>query len=56
MADRTLILASSSPRRRQLLEMADLSFIVVTKETDETFDPVLGLKDAVADVAKRKTV
>ena len=54
MADRTLILASSSPRRRQLLEMADLSFIVVTKETDETFDPVLGLKDAVADVAKRK--
>ena len=54
MADRTLILASSSPRRRQLLEMADLSFIVVTKETDETVDPVLGLKDAVADVAKRK--
>ncbi|ANH81015.1 septum formation protein Maf [Niabella ginsenosidivorans] len=49
-----LILASSSPRRKQLLEMADLSFRIITKETDETFDPALELNAAVADVAKRK--
>jgi septum formation protein len=36
MPDRPLILASSSPRRRQLLELIGLAFAVVPAEVDET--------------------
>lgn len=32
----TIILASGSPRRRELLELADVPFIVQTADVDET--------------------
>ncbi|MCF3107922.1 Maf family protein [Niabella sp. CC-SYL272] len=49
-----IILASSSPRRKQILEWADIPFVIHTKEIDESFNPALDLQAAVADVARRK--
>jgi septum formation protein len=40
MTDRRLILASGSPRRRQLLELIGLDFVVTPSDVDET--PVAG--------------
>ena len=54
MINEPVVLASSSPRRKQLLEWADLRFDVITREVDETFDPALELSEAVARVAKKK--
>ena len=34
-----LILASSSPRRKELLENLQLSFITVSSDVDESYDP-----------------
>jgi septum formation protein len=42
-----IILASGSPRRKQLLEWAEVPFEIVTKETDESYPPGLA-PDAVA--------
>ena len=33
----SIILASQSPRRKQLLEWAEVPFEVIVKETDESF-------------------
>lgn len=49
-----LILASQSPRRRDLLSMLGLEFTVVTADIDETMDETLSVEDAVAEVCKRK--
>jgi septum formation protein len=49
-----IVLASSSPRRRQLLEMAELSFSILTLETDETFPSGLSPADAAKHVASSK--
>ncbi|WP_300600408.1 Maf family protein [Niabella sp.] len=54
MASNRIILASSSPRRKQILEWADVPFEIRTKEIDESFDPALDLQAAIADVARRK--
>lgn len=54
MADNRIVLASSSPRRKQILEWADIPFEIRTKEIDERFNPELDLRSAVADVARRK--
>ncbi|WP_044046480.1 Maf family protein [Niabella soli] len=56
MTSDPVILASSSPRRKRLLELADIPFTVLTKEIDETFRPGLELNAAVTDVAKRKAL
>jgi len=53
--DRRLILASSSPRRRQLLELIGLPFLVVPPETDEQpqtgEDPTSFVRRAARDKA-----
>ena len=49
-----LILASQSPRRRDLLTMLGLDFTIITADIDETMDPALSVEDAVAEVCKRK--
>lgn len=49
-----LVLASSSPRRRQLLEMAEISFKVQTMETDESFPPDMDPSNAARHVAMTK--
>ena len=49
-----LILASQSPRRRELLTMLGLHFTVITADIDETMDETLPVEQAVAEVCKRK--
>lgn len=48
------ILASQSPRRRELLSMLGLSFTVQTADIDETMDPALSVEEAVAAVCLKK--
>ena len=36
-----VVLASASPRRKSLLEWAELEFDILVRETDETFPPGL---------------
>ena len=49
-----LILASQSPRRRELLSMLGLEFTIITADIDETMDENLSVEDAVADVCRKK--
>ena len=49
-----LILASKSPRRRELLSMLGIDFIIETADIDETMDPALTPVQAVAAVCEKK--
>ncbi|OLS41775.1 nucleoside triphosphate pyrophosphatase [Bacillus sp. MRMR6] len=49
-----LILASSSPRRKELLENLQLTFTISSSEVDESFDPMLSPEDVVMELAERK--
>ena len=49
-----LILASQSPRRRELLGLTGLDFIVRVADIDETMDPEKAPFDEVARVSRRK--
>lgn len=51
----TLILASSSPRRKELLETLQLSFEVHSSDVDETYNPVLSPPEIVMELAMRKS-
>lgn len=53
---KTIILASQSPRRKQLLEWAEIPFKIVVKETDESFPPELSVKDAAIFIARQKVL
>ena len=43
-----LILASQSPRRKELLAGMGLNFEVMLKDVDETFDEITGIPLAIA--------
>lgn len=49
-----LILASTSPRRKQLLEMLGLSFEVVPSNIDEILTPHLSPREQVEQLSKQK--
>jgi septum formation protein len=49
-----LILASSSPRRKELLENLQLQFITSSSEVDESFEPGLPPEKVVVELAQRK--
>ena len=49
-----LILASQSPRRRELLGLLKRPFTVRVADIDETMDPGLPAREAVAQVSRRK--
>ena len=49
-----IILASQSPRRRQLLELMGLQFRVQTADIDETMDPDAPLAQEIAALSRRK--
>lgn len=51
-----IILASQSPRRKQLLEWAEIPFDVVVSETDETFPPRLKVSEAAIHIARQKAL
>ena len=49
-----LILASTSPRRKELLEKLDIPFEIITKNTKEEFDNNKNVYDACMEVAYEK--
>ena len=51
-----IILASQSPRRKQLLEWAEVNFEVVVKETAETYPPGLAMDEVAIHIAKQKAL
>lgn len=51
-----IILASQSPRRKQLLEWAEVPFEVVVKETDEHFPPGLQPEEIAVYIARNKAL
>ncbi|MEO6668046.1 MAG: Maf family nucleotide pyrophosphatase [Ferruginibacter sp.] len=51
-----IILASQSPRRKQLLEWAEIDFDVIVSETDETFPPGLTFEETAIYIARNKAL
>ncbi|MEO7924541.1 MAG: Maf family nucleotide pyrophosphatase [Chitinophagaceae bacterium] len=51
-----IILASQSPRRKQLLEWAEVPFEVIVKETDERFPPGLAPEEVAVYIARNKAI
>jgi septum formation protein len=51
-----IILASSSPRRKQLLEWAEVPFEVVVKSIEETFPDTLNIEDVPVYIAREKAL
>lgn len=51
-----IILASQSPRRKQLLEWAEIPFEIFVKETDEYFPPGLQPEEIAVYIAKNKAL
>lgn len=49
-----IILASQSPRRRQLMEMAELQFEVIVTDTDETIPAGMRGEDVPVFLARKK--
>lgn len=48
------ILASRSPRRRELLSMLGLKFEIITADIDETMDEGMAVEAAVAEISRKK--
>lgn len=51
-----IILASQSPRRKQLLEWAEVPFEVLVTETDESYPENLPVEDIAIHIAKNKAL
>ena len=49
-----IILASQSPRRKQLLEWAEIPFEIVIKETSEDYPPGLEPEEIAVYIAQQK--
>lgn len=56
MKNEKIILASQSPRRKQLLEMAEIDFEIISEETDESFPAHLNIEDAAVHIALQKAL
>ncbi|MFC4230950.1 Maf family protein [Parasediminibacterium paludis] len=52
----SIILASQSPRRKQLLEWAEIDFEVIVKATDEVYPPNLSVEDVPVYIAREKAL
>ncbi|MEO6719655.1 MAG: Maf family protein [Ferruginibacter sp.] len=51
-----IILASQSPRRKQLLEWAEVSFEIIVQETDESYPPHLPPQEVAIHIARNKAL
>ena len=51
-----IILASRSPRRKQLLEWAELDFDILVKETEETWPYGMAVADVPVHIARQKAL
>jgi septum formation protein len=49
-----IILASQSPRRKELLKLAEIDFDVIVSDTDETFPEGLTYEETAIFIAKQK--
>lgn len=49
-----IILASQSPRRKQLLEWAEIPFEIVLKGTDESYPSALSIEEIPVHIAREK--
>lgn len=56
MPRKPIVLASQSPRRRQLLEWAEISFEVIVQSTDETFPDHLPVDEVPVYIARQKAI
>lgn len=54
MSERKIILASASPRRREILAQAGFEFEVITSDVNEIIDPDLTPEKLVMSLAKQK--
>lgn len=52
----SIILASQSPRRKQLLEWAEIDFEIIVKETDESYPADLAVEDIPIFIARDKAL
>jgi septum formation protein len=52
----SIILASQSPRRKQLLQWAEVSFEVIVKETDESYPDDLSMDATAIHIARNKAL
>jgi septum formation protein len=52
----SIILASQSPRRKQLLEWAEVPFEIVVKDTDEHFPPDISPEEVAVYIARNKAL
>ncbi len=51
-----IILASQSPRRKQLLEWAEVNFEIIVQETDESYPPHLPVEAIAVHIARNKAL
>ncbi len=51
-----IILASQSPRRKQLLEWAEVAFEIIVKETDESYPAHLPVEEIAVHIARNKAL
>lgn len=51
-----IILASQSPRRRELLHLAEIEFEVIVADTDESFPQQLSFEETAIYIAKNKAL
>jgi septum formation protein len=51
-----IILASQSPRRKQLLEWAEVPFDIIVKETDESYPGNLTIEEIAIHIARNKAL
>ncbi|MFL5808199.1 MAG: Maf family protein, partial [Flavisolibacter sp.] len=49
-----IILASQSPRRKQLLEWAEVDFEIIIKPTDESYPKYLSPQEVAVHIARQK--
>jgi septum formation protein len=51
-----IILASQSPRRKQLLEWAEIPFEIIVKETEETYPSAMAVEEVPVHIARNKAL
>lgn len=51
-----IILASQSPRRKELLHLAEIDFEVIVADTDESYPAHLSFEDTAMHIAKNKAL
>jgi septum formation protein len=52
----TIVLASGSPRRKQLLEWAEVDFEIIVRDTPETYPSGMTLADVPVHIARNKAL